>query len=390
VPPVAEEDILIEARGAWFTGDDLVRLTHDGLVSNDLATGAQNWHVPMDRGGGNCNASPTASEGRIAVLQGRDCEVLSVYDLAAGEEVVSFELDERRLPWKWDVPAILGDHVAVGWGTGGGVFGITAGEMVRESRQSATDCVETAYAAVDGVFLSRVQCGESLDEGGALRATTEDGRELWEWRYDAEYGGEPLDVGSVLSVDPLVVTAHVGEDVSGREHIFVIADDHQSVRHVLDYDAERYTQPCRINTLTDCPAGVVHDGWLYLASTVNARGENTVVAFDLSTGQAAYEVEPVSGGVIRPFGVADGRVLAYQQATDVLEGLVVAIDPATETAVPVMALDRDARQQERQLMGGLFVHDQIPLWHDGTLVLLNQVFYAEDTAAGRRAVLVYR
>lgn len=39
-----------------------------------------------------------------------------------------------------------------------------------------------------------------------------------------------------------------------------------------------------------------------------------MIAFDLSTGTALYDVEPIGGGDIKPFAVVHGQVLAYQLA----------------------------------------------------------------------------
>ncbi|MGK5531773.1 outer membrane protein assembly factor BamB family protein [Streptomyces sp. URMC 129] len=390
VPAVTEEQIVVDARGAWFVDDAFVRVMPDALISYDLATGEENWNVPFESSDGNCLASPNVSENRVALLQGRDCEVLTVVDISTGEEVMSMPLDSEWPTSSGSYPAILGDVVAIGTGVSGMGFSISGEEKLWESKTSDR-CREAEYMVVDDMFLSKLTCGDFGDEGGSIRATDESGQELWEWEFGATHENQELSVDSVISADPLVVTATVGSDVSdpGASHIFVVDDNHQEIAHDLDYDIDRYMGPCEVNTLSNCWLGVVHDDFLYLPTNV-PYGDNAVAAFNLSTGQALYEVPALNGGQIWPFGVQDGKILAYQPASDTLEGLVVTIDPETESIAPLMALDRTARAQEFTLSSSFLVHNQQPMWHDNTLVLVNRSFYDTDDEANKPALLVYR
>ncbi|GAB2923269.1 outer membrane protein assembly factor BamB family protein [Streptomyces mayteni] len=418
-PPVdGRRGVRLWARGDWMAGDDLVRVADGGVVSYDLATGARNWRLPLDLADGVCQASPTSSGGRVAVLQGRDCGTLTVLDIEAGEAVAEVALGVGgRGPGVNDQPAILGDTVAVGWEGGAAGFRLADTPSGAEPlwRVAADDagagCVADAYAVVDGALVSRTACGAPPGrDGGTIRATTAWGEELWEWTFGPRFLGRPLAVTAVLSTEPLVVTALLGDDPgsagrsgSATEHIFVVDDDRQSIRYELDYDRERYLPPCRPESFADCGGTVVHEGHLYLASRHDAPGAgtgadadadvdagNVVVAFDLASGLAEYQVPALGGGDIRPFGARGDRILAYQPAGEERAGLVVAIDRDTGLATPLLALDPMARRREWALMSGLFVHDQRPLWHEGTLVLLNRVFYPGDAAAGRPALLAYR
>ncbi|UCM88536.1 collagen-like triple helix repeat-containing protein [Streptomyces marincola] len=389
-PEVSEEENIIDAKGTWLTEDAFVRVTPDSLVSYDLATGQENWSLPFEFSGGGCLPSSNVSDHRVALLQGRDCEVLTVVDIAAGTEVMSMQIESEWPTSAGSVPAILGDTVAVGTGVAGLGFSISRQEMIWQPPANS-DCRESAYTVVDDMFVSQLSCGFAGDEGGSIRATDESGdTELWEWAYGPTYEGEPFEVQSVVSVDPLVVTATVGEDYTAADHarVLVIDENHEEVAGELDYDQDRYLRPCETNSFDNCWLGVEHEGFLYLPSNV-PYGDNAVEAFDLSTGQPLWEVPAINGGQILPFGVQDGQILAYQVASAELEGMVVAIDPATEEVRPIMALDRAARPQEHALMSGIFVHDQHIIWRDNTLVLANRSFYSSD-GADVRSVLVYR
>ncbi len=397
-PEVSAEDIILGARGSWISGDTLVRTFDDAITAYDLATGEEAWTIPLELSGGDCNASPTASADRIAVLQGRDCEVLTVIDIAAGEEInsIPLELDAGYLT-DTTYPAFLGETIALGWGTGGAGYDATTGEQLWTT-STEEDCPEVAYAVIDDMFVSQTSCGFVGDEGGSIRATNEAGDELWEWEYGPRHQGKELAVHSVLSVDPLVVTAWLDDDIE-QESIFVIDENHEEISHALDYDIDHYKSPCMVNTLTDCKMSVVHDGFLYLAS--NAPGEaNAVVAFELSSGQPLYEVGPndSDGGPsadtireIRPFGVQDGRILAYQRDgwDESAPGMVVAIDPATEESTPLMNLDPGASAAEAAAGSPSDAQELRLIWHDNTLLMLTEAFYEGDLE-DREATLVYR
>ncbi|MEO3750410.1 PQQ-binding-like beta-propeller repeat protein [Streptomyces sp. B6B3] len=397
-PDVSAEDIILGARGSWISGDTLVRTLDDAVAGYDLETGEEAWRIPLELSGGDCNASPTASADRIAVLQGRDCEVLTVIDIAAGEEIntIPLELDAGYLT-DTTYPAFLGDTIALGWGTGGAGYDAASGEQLWTT-SSEEDCPEVAYAVFDDLFVSQTSCGFVGDEGGSIRATDEAGDELWEWEYGPEYQGRELRVHSVVSIDPLVVTAWLDDDIE-QESIFVIDENHQEISHALDYDIDHYKSPCMINTLNDCKMSVVHDGFLYLASSTSGE-ENAVVAFELSSGQPLYEVGPddSDGGPssdafreIRPFAVEDGRILAYQRDTwdDSRPGMVVAIDPATEEATPLMTLDPAASAVESAAGSPTDPQELRLIWHDNTLLMLTEAFYEGDLEE-REATLVYR
>ncbi|MGP4112194.1 outer membrane protein assembly factor BamB family protein [Streptomyces sp. 4N509B] len=398
--PTAEE-IILGARGSWISGDTVVRTMDDAITAFSLEGGEEVWSVPLQLSGGDCNASPTASENRIAVLQGRDCEVLTVIDIAEGTEVTTINLDLDAIGgYLTDTtyPAILGDTVLVGWGTGGAGYSISEGAQIFE-QSSEEDCPEVAYVVIDEMFVSHRQCGFLGDEGGAIRATNEAGDVQWEWEYGPEYENKELAVKSVVSIEPLVITAWLDDDLE-QESILVVDDNHQEISHVLDYDIDRFKSPCQVNTFNDCRMSVVHDGFLYLAGADTGM-PTSVVAFELSSGQPLYEVEPMTadGGAppngsaleIRPFTVLDGKVLAYQRdAYDPTQpGMVLAIDPATEEATPLMNLDPGASEEESYAGSPTDYFELGLLWHENSLLMLTEAFYEPDLEQ-REAILAFR
>ncbi|MGW8847332.1 outer membrane protein assembly factor BamB family protein [Streptomyces xiamenensis] len=386
-------DGLIQASGTWISGDHLVRLMPQGLVAYALTDGTEVWTVPLEHHEGGCNASVTASQDRVAVLQGLECEFLTVVDIAAGEELFTLrhEASRNSLGGGWDFPAIVGDIVAIGTANGGSGYSITDAKKIWEPR-SDDDCRERNYANIDETLVAVMTCGGMLEfDRGSVRATAPSGEDLWEWEFGAEHEGEPFTVESVLSISPLVVATRVGDMTeSPVQQIWVIDDAYEEIAHVIDFDPERQVRPCRVNILDDCRGAEVTDGFLYLTGQPSVGGEgNSVVAFDLSTGTALYDVKPISGGYIKPFAVVHGQVLAYQLADSQTEGMVVAIDPETEEATPLMTLDRTQRDVEWAMMSDVIDDDTMLLWHNGAFVMVNERYYTHDEP-DTPAALVYR
>ncbi|WP_182607978.1 outer membrane protein assembly factor BamB family protein, partial [Streptomyces alkaliphilus] len=381
-PDVPEEDILTEAYGYWVLDDSLVRLMTRELVSYDLNTGERQWSFPLPNN--ECRVSHEHSDGRVALLQGRDCEVLTVLDITTGEDVWTTTVEENVTPGRYSVPAILGDTVALGWTLGGYGWSVSQEKALWEPR-SGENCKEDSYAVMDGVFISKVGCGFIGDDGGSIRATEEDGTELWSWEYPAEQDGTKLRFRSVISADPLVVRMDLGDIAAAEEQIWVIDDARQDVAHVLPYDRDRHVSPCDAVTLSWCPGAVVHDGMMYLATMDR---ENSVVAFDLSTGTAVWEVSSEEGATIMPIREQDGKILAYEIASTDRPGAVVAIDPATESAESVMVLPHESREAQRKVVSDPYSHDNHPVWVENRLLLLSQRFY--DHTVGDPVTMVFR
>ncbi len=389
IPDVS--DGMIDAPGTWVSGDQLVRLMPEGLVAYDLADGTELWTVPLEHHAGNCRASISASQDRVAVLQGMDCEFLTVVDIAVGEELftIPHEATSGIALGSWDYPAIVGDIVAIGTASGGSGYSITDAQKIWEPR-SDDDCRERGYANVDETLIALMTCGNVLEfDSGSIRATAPSGEDLWEWEFGAEHEGEPFTVDSVISTSPLVVQARVGAMTEQPvTQIWVIDDAYEEIAHVVDFDPQRQLRPCTTNVLDQCRGAMVSDGFLFLGSTPEGEG-NAVIAFDLSTGTALYDVEPIGGGDIKPFAVVHGQVLAYQLADSQTEGMVVALDPETEQATPLMTLDRAQREAERTLMSDVIGDDVALLWHNGAFIMVNEKYYSHDEP-GTPAVLVYR
>jgi outer membrane protein assembly factor BamB len=382
-PPVAEAGESVAAPGVWISGDTVVRLMGDAITAYDFESGEEAWTLPIVHGephnagtsSGGCGASRNADDGRIALLQGRDCEILTVVDISSGEEVVSMPLDSQHVADALDAPAILGDTVAVGDGFLGSGYSISEGRQIWRTEPFAP-CPETAYTVFGDRFISVVECGADGRDGMSIRATTEGGEELWEWTHDPDSPEDAFEFRGLISVNPLVIYVRTGEIGDQTDRILVIDEDRDAVAHELDYNADRQGWPCAVNSFTDCDLAVIGDSYLYLAAQLDERGK--LIVFDLETGHALYEVDPPGGWGVRPIDVMDGKLLVYQVADREREGEVLAFDPQTEEFSQVMALDPRAHDQEFAMMSANTVspHDLRVLWESdtATLILVNEMF----------------
>jgi outer membrane protein assembly factor BamB len=401
---VTPEEITDEPRNVWISGENVVRTMDDAITAYELRNGEEAWSLPLELTEGECRASENVSDSRIAVLQGRDCETMTVIDISSGTEVTSFPTDiggSGGGAGSSGVPSILGDVAAVSFVSGVIEYSVSTGEPVWAS-DITSDCRDGARTVVGHMFITHEEC-ESGDAGGSIRATTEDGSEVWRWEYDGGFEGEQMYIKSVISIDPLIVTADADDDYE-QERILLIDERHESIEFAFDYDPEAYISPCYGSTLTDCDLAVVDDRYLYLSSYTGQ--ENAVVAFDLADGHAVLEIPPYYAdrdqaaheagdlaSIIRPFAVVDGQLLAYQRDTfdENYPGTVVSIDPEAEKATPVMHLEGAASPKEYLVTAGAISPSQSRIiWHENTLLLVRMYFSEDDHAAGEPSLLAYR
>ncbi|WP_181010429.1 PQQ-binding-like beta-propeller repeat protein, partial [Streptomyces sp. SM14] len=384
-----EGDGLNYTRGVWFEGDDLVRVSGQEVISWDMNTGEQNWSYAASRG--NCASSLESSEGLVAMMEGLDCEILTILDITTGESVLNIDMPDGFIN-DGTYPAILGDHVAVATGAGGFGWLVSTGEPVWEP-QSGEECSVNAYGVHDGQFIEHQKCGSSFDKGvpGHVVARAEDGEEQWRWSYEPQYDKKEFELQSLVSVEPLVVRAELkeeGADFGDREEVLLaIEDDFSGVKSRLDFSSDRHADLCRFGSPLVCPSYVVEDGLLFLAGTDTP---GTVIAVELETGNALWEVGPIDdeSGALRPIAAVDGKIVVYQLATYSDPGKILALDPSSESAEEIMLLSPEGNSDERDIFGMSNEADSRAIWVDNRFVLIRQTYY--DHRREQSALLVYQ
>ncbi|NJP66410.1 PQQ-binding-like beta-propeller repeat protein, partial [Streptomyces spiramenti] len=367
------EDELNDSPGLWFEDGSVIRVANQEVVSWG-EDGEINWTYPSARG--NCASSNTVSEGRIALLEGQNCEVLTVLDLADGEAVTNIELTDGMVLNHH--PAILGDYVAMATTRGGFGWEIETGEVQWEPQQGE-DCKVVDYGVHEELFIEHQQCGLPIDTGvpGSIVARDEAGEEQWSWSYEPQHDDKEFIVQNLVSVDPLVVRADLKVEGGGfadtEAALYSVKEDFSDLGPRLDFDRERHVDLCRYGSQLVCDGPVVHDGLLYVTTTDVPA---TVVAVEIATGNALWEVGALEDdrAELRPIGVQDDKVIAYQVPSYSGTGRVVAIDPATESAEVVMVMPLEHAETARDIMMNASASNAVARWYDNRLVLVRTAY----------------
>ncbi|SOD61406.1 PQQ-like domain-containing protein [Streptomyces zhaozhouensis] len=404
-PGVSPERSPLVARGAWFVDGALVRVVDSAVVSMDPGTGEELWRVNVerntDRSQRECPVSANADENRIALLQGGHCEMLTVLDLTTGQELVTWPVELPAPPGPFDEPAIIGDTVALAGGsaTGGAGYRISTGEQLWYANRYEDGCADVGYQVLDGELVARRGCGEQAvhdaGAGGSVRGLDEDGGESWAWEYTPEYEDGTLSVDGVLALEPLTVTASLGDGEGGvgDDAVLVVSDNLAAVSHRVDFDPERHAD-CAAPSVR-CPVVSDGEGELLLVPT-STPGETggELVAFDLTTGAPTWEAAPTEGHEeLIPFLGPGDSLHAYQPSVGALPGALVALSVETGESRTVMRLDEDAAERETAMVrqtGVVTSRPVAPLWHPetATFALVSEEFSSREQ--GLPALLVYR
>ncbi|OZM82750.1 PQQ-binding-like beta-propeller repeat protein [Pseudonocardia sp. MH-G8] len=395
----------------WVTDTHLVRRLPGRVVAYDLATGEEAWELalsgdPED----DCPSSPQRSGNRVALLRAvegelNNCGTLTVVDIASGQEVFTTVIPtiERTEVTLADVPAAFGDFVLLGTRAGGHLFNIDTGKHVAVAEEG--QCREDAYAVVDDVLVARVSCRERPPGSdvalSGLRIYNTDLDEQWSWRAPVERAGEPLEVRSVLSVEPLVVELYR----AGDDTIETVRVDRQAneVATLLSRprgadDESRFLSPCGDRGLAHCAQSRIVDGKLILTTIpeqINPGAEraypgmestefrNELVAVDLGTGAEAWRTGMVDGRAMHLVPTTDGSVVTYQSANaNDVPGLLLSVDPATGAVSPLLPIAEEAHEDgelRQHLRSGRFGDDnQQAVWTGERFVMFRMVHRDEN------------
>jgi outer membrane protein assembly factor BamB len=399
------------ARDHWITDSHLVRRLPGRVVAYDLATGEVAWELPLPGNAeDDCSSSPQRSGTRVALLRAvegerNNCGTLTVVDIASGKEVFTTVIPtiERTEVTLTDVPAAIGDFVLVGSRAGGHLFNIDTGKHVAVAEEG--QCREDAYAVVDDMLVARVSCRERPPGSdvalSGLRVYDADLDEQWSWRAPVERAGEPLEVRSVLSVEPLVVELYR----AGADTIETVRVDREATEVATlvsrprgANDQSRYLSPCDDRGIAHCAQSRIIDGKLILTTIpeqINPGTEgaypgmestefrNELVAIDIGTGTEAWRTGMVHGRAMHLVPTTDGSVVTYQSANaNDVPGLLLSVDEATGAVSPLLPLPEEAHEDDElrtHLGSGSFGNDnQQAVWTGERFVVFRMVHRDEN------------
>lgn len=332
--------------GMWTTDKHFVKADLGKIVGYPLDGGQAAWTVRL--GGELCWSTPEATEdGMVAVL------FKDPKDAAKGcTRVGLVDLNRGRLRWqregKEDGSAQMFDEVTIGAGTvaaGGtsGTAGWTLGGRPLWAPEYERTCGVRGYAGEGDSLVAVRDCGST--DHPRLKVQTLDPRSR------TPKSTFPLPAGTeyvhVVSVRPLVLAVDDGKAQGGSGVSEFLSVDDSGARGRLRgrIDAKggkygKYTADCPSSEITGCKQLAVDPkaGLLHLATEKpvgsGSDAENSLVSFDLKTGEAKGTVEGTEAGELIPMGLdGSGKVLAYQKSDmfDERGGGVWRLDPAGGT-----------------------------------------------------------
>ncbi|MEU1514342.1 PQQ-binding-like beta-propeller repeat protein [Streptomyces sp. NPDC005811] len=362
MPTVAKDDS-VAVDGSWLTDTAYVKSGVAEIVGYDRDKGTRLWTVKLP--GPVCAASrQTNDDGRTAVVfqpkmppkdSTAGCTQVAAIDLNAGKQLWTKTVDSGDAPIDFDNVTVSANTVAVGSTDGGAAFDIASGKVLWAPKTSDT-CYDAGYGG--GAKLVAVRkCGAY--DAPQLHIQTIDpasGKVISEYKMatDIEYAG-------VVSTDPLVVAADVGDnagDGSGISDFFSIDNKTGELRTRISAPGDEYAAECdSIDTPEACTGLTVGNDRLYVATEERddngdgARG-NSIVAFDLATGrQTGQRADSGTDYTLFPLRMDGGNVLAYKEPPYDKGGQVVSIDGGSfkETTLLENTDSEDAREMESDM-----------------------------------------
>ncbi|MEU3523839.1 PQQ-binding-like beta-propeller repeat protein [Streptomyces sp. NPDC038707] len=346
--PLPETDESVVTSGSWLTDTVYAKSGIAKIVGYDPAKGTELWTVKLP--GPICAASDHVNEdGRTAVtfqpkMPPKDstagCSQVAAIDLTAGKRLWTKSINSGDYPVTFQNVTVAQHTVAVGSSDGGAAFDIDSGKALWQPKAADT-CSDAGYGG--GARLVAVRkCGAYDSRKLHIQSIDpKTGKVLSEYRMP-----DGVDYASVVSTDPLVVAADVGDaagDGSGVSDYFSIDGRTGKLLARIAAPGDTYGGRCDgITRIEGCNQVVAGNGRLYLMTEPHdGRAEysrtNEIVAFDLGTGKpTGQRAEAGDGYTISPLRMDGGNLLAYKAPPYDKGGQVVSVDGGTFEATKLL------------------------------------------------------
>ncbi|MGW1593239.1 outer membrane protein assembly factor BamB family protein [Streptomyces sp. NPDC002343] len=362
--PLPKADDTVVTSGSWLTDTVYAKSGVAEIVGYDPAGGSELWTIKLP--GPVCAASDHVNEdGRTAVTfqpkmpakgSSAGCSQVAAIDLAAGKRLWTKSVDSGDYPVTFQNVTVAQHTVAVGSSDGGAAFDIDSGKALWRPKPGDT-CADAGYGGGTRLVAVR-KCGSYDDR--KLHIQTIDpktGKVLSEYRMP-----DGVDYASVVSTDPLVVAADVGDaagDGSGVSDYFSIDGKTGRLLARIAAPGDTYGGRCDgITRIEGCNQVVAGNGRLYLMTEPHdGKAEysrtNEIVAFDLGTGKpTGQRAEAGDGYTLSPLRMDGGNLLAYNAPPYNKGGQVLSIDGGTFKAAKLLEnpAERTVHEAETSLL----------------------------------------
>ncbi|MFD3910552.1 PQQ-binding-like beta-propeller repeat protein [Streptomyces sp. NPDC058603] len=331
--------------GSWMTDTTYVKTGINEIVGYDLDKGTKLWSIPLP--GQVCAASPHATgDNKTAVAFAaakttadknyQQCTEIGAIDLTAGKllwskSVKGSNVGDEKV--RFSEVTLSGNTIAAGGTDGGAAFDLADGSIRWKPEVSAEGCYDMGYGGGAGLVAAR-KCGSYDDPQVSiqnLNPLTGAPISTFQMPTGVEYA-------SVISTDPLVVAADVGDtagDGSGISDFFSIDAKTGKLIAKIPADADKYAAKCRSTEVESCQMLAVGNGRLYLPTEEHEGGgeygdTNEIVSFDLATGKGTSDrADAGDRYTMVPLRMDGGNIIAYKRPPYDKGGQIVSIDGGT-------------------------------------------------------------
>ncbi|MFE6638818.1 PQQ-binding-like beta-propeller repeat protein [Streptomyces tendae] len=396
MPAVSKEDDSVVVSGSWLTDKVYAKSGIAEVNGYDPDKGSKKWTIKLD--GPVCAVTRHVTDDNKTVIvhqpamptkaePSHGCTQVAVLDLDAGKKVWTKTAGDG--PISFDNVTISGDTVAAGSSDGGVAFDIAKGDVLWSPKTTDT-CYDAGYGGGEKLVAVR-KCGSY--DARELHIQTIDpksGKVITEYKM-----AKGIEYAAVVSTDPLVVAADVGDsagDGSGISDFFSIDNKTGKLLTRISAPGDQFAASCDSITKTEsCHGLAAGNGKLYIATEEHEGGgesysrANEVVAFDLATGkQTGQRADSGDDYTITPLRMDGGNVIAYKRPPYDKGGQVVSIDGATFKQT--VLLENPATEAVRDVESSMSPDYSELLYSQGHLYM-SQVYASEPTSADEKEYL---
>ncbi|MFF0186648.1 PQQ-binding-like beta-propeller repeat protein [Streptomyces sp. NPDC005244] len=397
-PAIPKDDTSVTTVGSWLTDKVYAKSGVAEINGYDPDSGAKTWTIKLP--GPVCQASRhTTDSDRTAIIYepamptkaepSHGCSQLAAIDLDAGKKLWTRTIKSGDQPINLDNVTVSGNTVAAGSTGGGGAFDISTAKVLWAPK-SADSCYDSGYGG--GAKLVAVRKCGAYGSSRQLHIQTIDPKT---GKVISEYKMSPgIEYASVVSTDPLVVAADVGDsagDGSGISDFFSIDNNTGTLRTKISAPGKTYAARCDgITRIEYCSSLAVGNDKLYIPTeehdgTGKYSRSNEIVAFDLATGkQTGQRADAGDGYTITPLRMDGTNLLAYKRPPYDKGGQIVTIDGTSFKATKL--LENPGDQSVRDAESSMLPEYAEILFHDGHLYM-SQVFADKPSTTGDKEYL---
>lgn len=361
--PKVEDDTSVVVSGSWLTDKAYVKSGVSEIVGYDPDKGTKLWTIPLP--GPVCQASKHVNDDNltaVAFQPGKPtkdkpsygCSEVAAIDLDAGKKLWTKHAEVDGSTIRFDNITVSGNTVAAGGTRGGAAFDIESGKQLWVPKAD-DGCYDLGYAGGEKLVTIR-KCGSyQQPQLHVLTVDPKSGSVISEYKM-----AEGVEYASVISTEPLVVAAEVGDtDSIGLSDVFSIDNKTGKLRIRISVPSDQFEARCSgVTTIEQCKGVVVGNDRLYVETKQHdgSRGSygmtNEIVAFDLATGkQTGQRADAGDRYTMTPLRMDGGNLIAYKRPPYDKGGQIVSIDGGTfkETKLLENPASRSVRDVETRL-----------------------------------------